>query len=159
MTIATTRETPRVLAAFFEDGYHVRVEPNHRRVRVFFGNEAVADSTNVLYLFETNHLPVYYFPRSDVRFDLLEPTGHHARCPYKGDASYYTVVVGDRQASKSGLGVPRADCGRTDISDYVAFYWDLADSWYEEDEEVFRQPGTLTSGLTSSSHPGTSASL
>lgn len=137
MTIATTRN-PRVSPVFFEDGYHVWVEPNHRRVRVFFGNEAVADSTNVLYLFETNHLPVYYFPRSDVRFDLLEPTGHHTHCPYKGDASYYTVVVGDRRVENAAWAYPEPIASAPDISDYVAFYWDLADSWYEEDEQVFR---------------------
>ena len=55
----------------------VRTEPNARRVRVFFGGQAVADSSATIYLFETGHLPVYYFPRADVRFDLLEPTSHH----------------------------------------------------------------------------------
>lgn len=40
----------------------VRTEPNQRRVRVFFGGEAVADSSSTIYLFETGHLPVYYFP-------------------------------------------------------------------------------------------------
>ncbi|HXW80011.1 MAG TPA: DUF427 domain-containing protein [Acidimicrobiales bacterium] len=137
MTVTTTRN-PRVSPAFFEDGYHVWVEPNPRRVRVFFGHEAVADSTNVLYLFETNHLPIYYFPRADVRFDLLQPTGHHTHCPYKGDASYYTVVVGDRRVENAVWAYPEPIAGAPDIADYVAFYWDLADTWYEEDEEVFR---------------------
>lgn len=72
----------------------VWTEPNQRRLRVFFGGEAVADSSRTIYLFETGHLPVYYFPRDDVRFDLLEPTSHHTHCPYKGDASYYSVVAG-----------------------------------------------------------------
>jgi len=73
-----------------------------------------------------------------VRFDLLEPTGHHTHCPYKGDASYYTVVVGDRRVENAVWAYPEPIAGAPDISDYVAFYWDLADSWYEEDEEVFR---------------------
>src|SRR6202012_5815185 len=77
-----------------QTGSRVRTEPNQRRVRVFFGGAAVADSSRTLYLFETGHLPVYYFPRDDVRFDLLEPTSHHSHCPYKGDASYYPVVTG-----------------------------------------------------------------
>jgi len=79
----------------------VRTEPNQRRVRVFFGGEAVADSSRTIYLFETQHLPVYYFPRDDVRFDLLEPTSHHTHCPYKGDASYYSVVAGGRRAENA----------------------------------------------------------
>jgi len=63
----------------------VRTEPNQRRVRVFFGGEAVADSSRTIYLFETGHLPVYYFPPEDVRSDLLEATSHRTHCPYKQD--------------------------------------------------------------------------
>ena len=55
----------------------VRIEPSPRRVRVVFAGEWVADSQGALYLFEQGHLPVYYFPRRDVRHDLLEPTDRH----------------------------------------------------------------------------------
>jgi hypothetical protein len=40
---------------------------------------------------ETGHGPVYYIPEKDVRLDLMHPTEHHTRCPYKGEASYYTL--------------------------------------------------------------------
>jgi len=116
----------------------VRTEPNRRRVRVFFGGEAIADSSRSLYLFETGHLPVYYFPREDVRFDLLEPTSHGTHCPYKGDASYYTVVAGGQRYENAVWAYPDPIDSVHELSDYVAFYWDLADSWYEEDDEVFR---------------------
>ncbi|HTX00486.1 MAG TPA: DUF427 domain-containing protein, partial [Acidimicrobiales bacterium] len=116
------------------DAHRVWVEPNARRVRVFFEGVAVADSTATSYLFETGHLPVYYFPRDDVRFDLLEPTDHTTRCPYKGDASYWSVVVGDRRAENAVWGYPDPLASAPDIAGYVAFYWDLADAWYEEDE-------------------------
>ena len=46
-----------------------------------------ADTTRGLYLFESGHLPVYYLPRSDVRFDLLESSDRTSHCPHKGDAS------------------------------------------------------------------------
>jgi uncharacterized protein (DUF427 family) len=91
-----TQATEPVTSETIRTG-RVRTEPNQRRVRVFFGGEAVADSSRTLYLLETDHLPVYYFPRDDVRFDLLEPTSHHTHCPYKGDASYYTVVAGGQR--------------------------------------------------------------
>jgi uncharacterized protein (DUF427 family) len=104
------------------------------------GGQAVADSERTLYLFETGHLPVYYFPRSDVRFDLLEPSDHHTHCPYKGDASYYSVVVGDRRADNAVWAYPHPLASLPEIADYVAFYWDSADAWYEEDDEVFRHP-------------------
>ena len=56
---------------------HVAImEPTPKRIRVLFGGEAIADSKQVLVMHETNHVPVYYFPMTDVRMDLLEPTGH-----------------------------------------------------------------------------------
>ena len=118
----------------------VRTEPNRRRVRVFFGGEAVADSSATLYLFETGHLPVYYFPRADVRFDLLEPTSEKSHCPYKGDASYYTVVAGGRRYENAVWAYPEPIASVPELADYVAFYWAKADAWYEEDDEVFKHP-------------------
>jgi uncharacterized protein (DUF427 family) len=118
----------------------VRTEPNYRRVRVFFGGEAVADSSRTLYLFETGHLPVYYFPRADVRFDLLEPSGKRTHCPYKGDASYYTVAAGGRRYEDAVWAYPEPIESVPQLADYVAFYWNQADAWYEEDDEVFKHP-------------------
>jgi uncharacterized protein (DUF427 family) len=118
----------------------VRTEPNRRRVRVFFGGEAVADSSATLYLLETGHLPVYYFPRADVRFDLLEPTSEKSHCPYKGDASYYTVVAGGRRYENAVWAYPEPIASVPELADYVAFYWAKADAWYEEDDEVFKHP-------------------
>jgi len=121
-------------------GYRVWTEPNERRVRAFIAGRAIADSSRTVYLFETGHLPVYCFPRADVRFDLLEPSGHRTHCPYKGDASYYSVVVGDRRVENAVWGYPDPLASIPQIADYVAFYWDSADAWYEEDDEVFRHP-------------------
>jgi uncharacterized protein (DUF427 family) len=133
----------------------VRTEPNQRRVRVFFGGEAVADSSRTLYLFETAHLPVYYFPRDDVRFDLLEPTSHQTHCPYKGDASYYTVVAGGERYENAAWAYPDPIDAVPELRDYVAFYWEQADAWYEEDDEVFkhaRDPYHRVDVLNSSRH-------
>ena len=58
------------------DYYGVVNEPSARRLRVMFNGEVIADSTNAQLMFETRHQPVYYFPVSDVRMDLLEPTDH-----------------------------------------------------------------------------------
>jgi uncharacterized protein (DUF427 family) len=133
----------------------VRTEPNHRRVRVFFGGEVVADSSRTLYLLETAHLPVYYFPRDDVRFDLLEPTSHRTHCPYKGDASYYTVVAGGQRYENAVWAYPDPIDSVPELRGYVAFYWEQADAWYEEDDEVFkhaRDPYHRVDVLNSSRH-------
>src|SRR5215210_2799360 len=81
--------------------HKVEVEPSPRWVRVVFNGETIADSKRVKLLRETNNRPVYYFPREDVREDLLEPTDRRSHCPYKGDASYWTVRAGDRVAENA----------------------------------------------------------
>jgi uncharacterized protein (DUF427 family) len=133
----------------------IRVERWPRRVRAVIGDIAVADSTRVLLLLEKGHLPVYYFPADDVRTDLMEPTGKQTRCPYKGEASYWTVKAGDREVANAVWGYLEPLPERTDIKGYMAFYWDRVDSWWEEDDEVFvhpRDPYHRVDVLNSSRH-------
>ena len=68
-------------------------EPYPRRVRAVLDGVAVVDSTHTLLLLEAGHLPVYYIPPEDVRTDLLEPTDKQSHCPYKGEASYWSVTA------------------------------------------------------------------
>jgi uncharacterized protein (DUF427 family) len=133
----------------------VRLEPCPRRIRVFFGAEPVADSTRAVYLFETGHLPVYYIPLADVRSDLLRETDQHSTCPYKGEATYYSVVTGDRTVENAVWAYPKPIAAVPELADYVAFYWDKADAWFEEDDEVFvhpRDPYHRVDVLNSSRH-------
>jgi len=117
--------------------YDVHFEPCPKRLRVVFNGETIADSLNAQYLFETRHIPVYYFPRDDVRMDLLERTDHSTFCPFKSEASYWSVRVGERMAENAVWTYEAPFPEVTEIKDYVAFYWNRMDHWYEEDEEVF----------------------
>jgi uncharacterized protein (DUF427 family) len=56
------------------DGHLAFMEPIPRRVRVMFAGEVIVDSTNVEIMHETKRQPVYYFPMSDVRMDLMVHT-------------------------------------------------------------------------------------
>jgi uncharacterized protein (DUF427 family) len=105
----------------------VRTEPNQRRVRVFFGGETVADSSRTLYLFETAHLPVYYFPRDDVRFDLLKPSPKRTRCPYKGEAVYWSVRAGGDLHEDIVWGYPAPIPETPKIENLLAFYNEKVD--------------------------------
>jgi len=136
----TTTEVDDRIAKLIAEGYTVRIEPCPRRLRVFVGGEVVADTRRAVYLFETRHVPVYYLPVEDVRSDFLEATDHSSRCPFKGDASYWSVVVGDRRIDNAIWGYRHPIDGCPDISGYVAFFWDRVDAWFEEDEEVFVHP-------------------
>ena len=126
-----------------------------KRVRAFFADTAIANSSRALLLLERKHLPVYYFPMDDVRMDLLKETDRHTHCPRKGNASYWTIAVGARRSENAAWSyldpIPQA----AEIKGYVAFYWNELDSWFEEDDEVFvhpRDPYTRVDVLNSSRH-------
>ncbi len=119
----------------------VYFEPSPRRVRAVLGGETVADSLHPSLLHETGLLPVYYFPRSDVRMDLLEVTDHATRCPFKGRATYWTVRAGGREAADAAWAYPEPlPEAPPALASHLAFYWDRMDAWYEEDEQVFVHP-------------------
>jgi uncharacterized protein (DUF427 family) len=115
-------------------------EDSPRRIRGVLAGETVVDSTRVKLLHEHGHLPIYYFPREDVRLDLLEPTDHHTRCPWKGEAAYWSIRVGDQLAENAVWGYPDPLDDAPPLADYVAFYWGKLDTWYEEDEEAIVHP-------------------
>jgi uncharacterized protein (DUF427 family) len=120
--------------------YRITFEKSPRRVRVKFNGETIADSLDAHLLFETRHLPVYYFPQRDVRMDLLTPTAHQTYCPYKGDASYWSVSAGGKTAENAVWSYRTPFDEVAPIQDYVAFYWNLMEAWFEEDDEIFVHP-------------------
>lgn len=78
---------------------HHRVEilASSRHVRIVAAGETVADSKHPTILLETGLVPRFYLPMSDVRLELLEPSDTVTHCPYKGDASYWSLrAAGER---------------------------------------------------------------
>ena len=120
--------------------YRVDFEVSPRLVRVVFAGEEIARTTAALVVRETAHTPVYYFPQTDVRMDLMTRTDHSTHCPFKGDAAYWTLQVGDRVAENVVWSYPGPYDEVTGMKDYVAFYWSQMDGWFEEDEEIFVHP-------------------
>ena len=116
------------------------IEPSPKRVRAVVGDETLADSLAALLLLETDHGPVYYFPRSDVRTDLLQATDHHSHCPYKGDASYWSIAAGSRTVENAVWSYQHPLPAAELVGDHLAFYWEKVDHWFEEDEEIFGHP-------------------
>ncbi len=120
--------------------YMVHIEKSPRRVRVEWGGEIIADSTETLLVRESNHVPVYYFPRSDVRMDLLTSTEQTTYCPFKDRASYWSVNV-DGETKTDAVWSYEAPFEQVSkIKGYFAFYWNKMDRWFEEDEEIFVHP-------------------
>lgn len=130
-------------------------ERSPRWVRGWLAGENVVDSRRAKLLFEQGHLPIYYFPRDDVRMDLLEPTDKHTRCPWKGVASYWSVRVGDQVAENAVWSYPEPHENAPWLAGHLAFYWDRLDEWCEEDERVIvhaRDPYHRVDVLESSRH-------
>lgn len=100
----------------------ITVEKNPARVTVRVGDQVVADTTAALVLQESNYPPVQYIPLADVDPAAIKPTDTSTYCPYKGDASYYTLVT------PAGEQVDAIWTYRTpypavaEIADHVAFY-------------------------------------
>ena len=92
------------------------------RVRGILGGETVVDSRRVKLLHEARHLPVWYFPREDVRMELLEPSELVTRCPYKGEASHFTVRAGDREEPDAAWNYPEPIDGAPPCAGYIAFH-------------------------------------
>ena len=112
-------------------------QPFERRIRATLGGETVIDTVDGKLLYESNLPPVLYVPEGDVRQDLIERTDHSTHCPFKGDASYWSV--GGAENAIWGYENPIESASW--LKGYVAAYWDKFDAWFEEDEELrFRLP-------------------
>lgn len=112
--------------------YRVDLEPNAAHVRVEFDGVVIADSTRTLLVRETNLDPVVYFPPDDVDFEKLTATDHETFCPFKGDASYWSVQSEEARGENAVWGYRDPFNEVAGLKDYVAFYKDRFD-WTEGD--------------------------
>lgn len=116
--------------------YQMSFDPYAHRLRVVFNGETIAESDGAMILYETRLAPVFYFPRADVRMDLLTPTTHHTHCPFKGNADYWTVTVGDRHVENAAWTYEHPFSEADSVKSYVAFYWDRMDAWFEDGARI-----------------------
>ncbi len=104
---------------------HIVTKPAGVRVRVTFRGEQIADTRDALEMKEGAYAAVYYIPRRDVRMERLERTAHTTHCPYKGHASYFSLVDGPANAVWT---YEQPYDGILEIKDLLAFYPDKVDS-------------------------------
>ncbi|PDT13850.1 hypothetical protein CO670_26285 [Rhizobium sp. J15] len=105
----------------------ITVEHNPCRVVVTAGGKTIADTHSALTLREASYPPVQYIPRRDVDMSLLERSAHSSRCPYKGDASYYSIVSGGERAKNAVWTYEAPNAAVSSIKDHLAFYPDRVD--------------------------------
>ncbi len=123
-------------AAKSHTGYRLTIEPSQRRIRVTFNGETVVDSRRALEMHETRLPMVYYFPRDDVRMDLLTPTDRLTYCPFKGNARHWTITVDGKTAENAAWSYEQPFDEAQMVEGYVAFYWDRMESWLADEATV-----------------------
>ncbi|HEX8571710.1 MAG TPA: DUF427 domain-containing protein [Allosphingosinicella sp.] len=102
----------------------IDIAPFGGRVRVRVGGGAVADTAHALLLQEGSLPPVFYIPRGDVHMDRLVPSSTTSHCPFKGDASYFSVAGGPADVAWS---YERPLEQASGIAGHLAFYPDKAE--------------------------------
>ena len=116
--------------------HRLLMTPFPRRVRAELDGVTVLDTLDGALVHESNLLPMLYVPAADVDMGLLEPTDLSTHCPFKGDASYWSVRVGDRVAENAVWSYLEPIEGAAWLDGRLGFYWDRLDRWFDEDEEV-----------------------
>lgn len=102
--------------------HKLAVSPAERTVRVVFQGKVLAESANALRLDEGTYPAVYYVPRADADMSRLERTAHTTYCPFKGDASYFSIK-GEQATEENAVWTyedPYVEVGP--IKDHLAFY-------------------------------------
>ncbi|MBB4186522.1 DUF427 domain-containing protein [Sinorhizobium terangae] len=106
----------------------ITIDHNPARVVVKLDGRVVADTRDALTLREASYPPVQYIPREDVDMSLLARTEHSTHCPYKGDASYYSITPGGDRSKNAIWTYEDPHAAVREIKDHMAFYPDRVDS-------------------------------
>jgi uncharacterized protein (DUF427 family) len=122
------RDEDEVVTAFPDPYHRVDIRATDRTVEIRARGEVVASSTRALVLSETALANRYYIPREDVSADLRGPTDTSTFCPYKGTASYWTLVLADGTELVDAVWSyeePFPECGP--VAGFVSFWGDDVD--------------------------------
>ena len=120
--------------------YAVRIEPERGRVEVRVGETTVAASGRAVKLLETRHNPVWYLPMEDVDQTLIRATDTDTYCPFKGHASYWSVVTPDTTIEDAfwAYNAPYDECA--EIAGYASFYGDKVDLFIDGEAADAQRP-------------------
>ena len=105
----------------------ITITPNPKRIRVTFNGAVVAESARALTLQEASYPAVQYIPREDADPALLKRTERSTHCPYKGDASYYSIEADGRRAENAIWSYETPFPAMQQIAGHLAFYPDRVD--------------------------------
>jgi uncharacterized protein (DUF427 family) len=123
-----------------------RVERVPWRVRVVHGGITVVDAPGARRVLETSQPPAYYVAPEHVTTGALQPSDRVSWCEWKGAASYADVVAGGKVGSAAAWTYRRPNAGFEEIAGWWAFYAQLVDECWVDDEQVVANPGSFYGG-------------
>jgi uncharacterized protein (DUF427 family) len=103
------------------DNHPIRVEPRSGRTRVHRKGHLIADTAHALTLFEASYPGVRYVPRQDADMAFLKRSTYKTQCPYKGEASYFSLVTNDGAAENAVWTYESPFPVAKEIAGYLAF--------------------------------------
>lgn len=104
------------------DHISLRTAPGTWVVRA--GGAVLGESRRALELSERGHAPTIYFPREDIAMAMLERTAHSSTCPWKGQASYFTVIIPEGRIDNAVWSYEAPIDAVAAIAGHLAFYTD-----------------------------------
>jgi uncharacterized protein (DUF427 family) len=121
-------------------------EPSSRRIRIVHQGIVIADTGASIRTLETSHPPSYYIPLSDIMPGALQPSGRRSFCEWKGDATYFDLMVGGVILRDAGWSYPDPNPDFRSLRGHVAFYAVALDGCFVDGERVTPQPGGFYGG-------------
>ena len=123
-----------------------RIENFSKHIEVMFNGVIIAETNRAKRVMETSHPPVYYIPPEDVKMEYFSPAENKTFCEWKGEASYYHLTIGDKQARYACWNYPNPITAFAELKNYIAFYAQKMDACCIDDELVTPQPGKFYGG-------------
>ena len=131
-----------------------RLEKIDTELKVVFKGITIAETNSAYRVLETSHPPAYYFPPEDVRMEFLSKSAGSSYCEWKGRAKYFSVTIGGRTAENCAWYYPSPVKKYGPITNYIAFYPQMMDACFVNDEKVNPQDGSFYGGWITSNIVG-----
>ncbi len=127
-----------------------KLEDSSDHIQILFNSVTIADTHYAKRVLETSHPPVYYIPPEDIKMEYLTTSSRSTFCEFKGNASYYTIKVGEKIIPHGAWYYRHPSPGYEAMANYIAFYPSKMDACYVNGEKVQAQQSDFYGGWVTS---------
>ncbi|MEL6202753.1 MAG: DUF427 domain-containing protein [Pseudomonadota bacterium] len=127
-----------------------RLESFSKPIKILFAGETIAQTQDAWRVLETFHPPTYYLPLAAFADGVLVPAQGASMCEWKGQASYFDIVVGGKSAARAAWCYKKPTSQFVPITGYVSVYGEPMDACFVDGEQIVPQPGNFYGGWVNS---------